>query len=121
MVNEYYFLQQLMYFYPPVTYPICPEMLVQRKESAQEVQKKESILQVSSMLDYHKSDAEIERLEAQVHELMEELEENKKISFNEPVKVNLSADNGSVLRKGMLIIMVLIVSVLASFVMTTVI
>lgn len=110
-----------MYFYPPVTYPIRPEMVVQRKKSTQESPVRKSVLQVSTMLDYHKSDAEIERLEAQVNELLEELEENKKISFNKPVKVNLSSDDGSGLRKWLFAIMALIVLALISFVMTTVI
>lgn len=110
-----------MYFYPPVTYPIRPEMVVQRKKSTKETPVRKSILQVSSMMDYHKSDAEIEMLEARLNDLMEKLEENKKISFNKPVKVNLSSDNGSALRKGMLTIMALIALALMSFIMTTVI
>ena len=110
-----------MYFYAPVTYPILPEMVVQGKKSTQETPVRKSILQVSTMMDYHKSDAEIERLESQVNELIEELEENKKISFNKPVKVNLSSDDRSGLRKGLITIMFLIVLALTSFVMTIVI
>lgn len=107
-----------MYFCPPVDYPNRPEMVVQRKKSTKETQ---SIFQVSSMMDYHKSDAEIEMLEARLNDLMEKLEENKKISINKPVKVNLSSDNGSDLRKGMPAIMALIALALMSFIMTAVI
>ena len=109
-----------MYLYPPVEYPIRPEMVVQRNKSTQETPKNNSTLQVSSVLDYHKSDAEIERLEAQVKELLEEIEEIKKISHRKPVTV-VNVEDGNHIKNGIFILIILILLVISCSVVSRVI